>query len=171
MQMVKKGFIVFALVWMALLVFMPKAEFYYALESKLAAQDIRLNEGSIEEGLFSLTLHDVTVYVKGIALANIKEVQFFTLLFYSSLTVDTLDVDESFQSKVPAQIKETSITHTLFMPTRLMMDANGSFGVVEGNVNMLKKTIHINFIQTQEMDMLKTFLKKDEKGWYYEGSF
>ena len=171
MQMVKKVFIVFTLVWVAFLMFMPKAEFYYALEEKLAQKDIRLNEGSIEEGLFSLTLKDVTVYVKGIELAKIEELQFFTLLFYSSLTLETLEVDASLQSKIPALTSEASITHILFLPTQLSLDANGSFGTVEGEVNVLAKTVHINFIKTQEMDMLKHFLKKDEKGWYYERSF
>jgi hypothetical protein len=171
MQMVKKVFIVFSLVWVAFLMFMPKAEFYYALEEKLVQKDIRLNEGNIEEGLFSLTLSDVTVYVKGIELAKIKELHFFTLLFYTSLTLKTLEVDSSLHSKLPALTHEASATYTLFVPMQLSLDANGSFGTVEGEVDILAKTVHINFLKTQEIGIFKPFLKKDEKGWYYEGSF
>ena len=90
MQMVKKSALIFLMLWFSILLFMPKAELYYTIEQSLAKQDIKLNEKSIEEGLFSLTLKDVTVYVKGIALANIEELDFFTLLFYSSLEVTNL---------------------------------------------------------------------------------
>ena len=171
MQMVKKIFLVFVSIWIAFLMFMPKAEFYYALEAKLAEKDILINEGSIEEGLFTLTLNDVSLYVKGIEVAKIKEVQFFTLLFYSSVTIDTLDVDASLQGKIPEKTSEASATHTLFLPTILSIDANGTFGMVEGNVNLLDNNIRLNFVTTDKMDMLKSFLKKDEKGWYYERSF
>jgi uncharacterized membrane protein len=80
MQMVKKSVLIFLMLWFAILLFMPKAELYYTIEKSLAKQDIKLNEKSIEEGPFSLTLKDVTVYVKGIALAKIEELDFFTLL-------------------------------------------------------------------------------------------
>ena len=171
MQMVKKVSLIFVLVWIAFLMFMPKAEFYYALEEKLAEKDIRLNEGSIEEGIFTLTLRDVSLYAKGIELAKVKEIQLFTLLFYTSVTLDTLEVDEALHSRVPAKTTEAKVSHMLFMPTVLSVDANGTFGSVEGDVDLLESSVRLDFTQTQEMDMLKPLLKKDEKGWYYEGSF
>lgn len=161
----------FVLVWFAILVFMPKAELYYGVEKVLAKKDIRLNEGSIDEGLFSLTLYDVALYAKGIEVAHIKEVEFFTILFYSSLRVEELTVDEALQSKVPARTQEAHFSYTLFMPTTVSMDANGSFGVVEGSVDLLAQTVKVDFVERKEMEMLKPLLKKDEKGWHYEGSF
>ncbi len=69
---------------------MPKQEFYYKLEEALLTQEIALNEKEIEENLFGLSLKNVSVYVKGINVANIEEVKLFTLLFYSCAEVKGL---------------------------------------------------------------------------------
>ena len=171
MQMVKKGALIFLAVWFGLLLFMPKAELYYTLEESLAQKEIKLNEKSIEEGLFSLTLKDVTIYVKGIALANVEELDFFTILFYSSLDVNNLQVDEALHAQVPATIKEASLTHNIFSPNTLSVDANGSFGLVEGEINMMPKKVRIDFVEVDDISMIKSDLTKDEKGWFYEKSF
>ncbi len=171
MQMVKKIALIFFATWLALLLFMPKSELYHSVEKKLAEQDIKLNEKSIEEGLFSLSVKDVTVYVKGIALINIEELNFFTLLFYSSLNVENLIVDEALQVKVPGATKQAHITHQLFSPLSLTVDANGSFGQIEGNIDLLNYKILLNFVETKDISMIQPFLTKDEKGWHYEKSF
>jgi len=171
MQMVKKGALIFLAIWFSVLLFMPKTELYYTLEKTLAKQDIKLNEKSIDEGLFSLTLKDVTVYVKGIALAHIEELDFFTLLFYSSLTVDKLEVDEALHAKVPALTKEASFTHSIFSPLSLSVDANGSFGAIDGEIKLMNKELRIDFVELGDTSMIQSYLTKDEKGWFYEKSF
>ncbi len=171
MQMVKKSALIFLAVWFGVLLFMPKAEIYYTLEKTLAEQDIKLNEKSIDEGLFSLTLKDVTVYVKGIALAHIEELDFFTVLCYSSLDVHNLEVDEALHSKVPAFTKEAHFTHSIIAPLSVSVDANGSFGRVEGEMNIMDKEVHIDFVKVGNIGMIQPYLKKGEKGWFYEKSF
>jgi len=158
-------------VWFTLLLFMPKEEIYYAVEKMLAAQDITLNEKSIDEGLFSLTLKDVTVYVKGVALANIDEIDFFTLLFYNTLSIDNLVVDEVLHSKIPAKTEEAVLTYQIFAPLTVSIDANGSFGYAQGSIHLADKQVHVDFVKPKEIDMIKSFLKKGEKGWFYEKSF
>ncbi|PTB83600.1 hypothetical protein C9926_02055 [Sulfurovum lithotrophicum] len=171
MQMVKKSAgIVFA-IWLSLLVFMPKAEIYYMLEKKLLTQDITLNERSIEEGIFSLSVNNVTVYVKGIALASIEELDFFTLLFYNTLDIKELEIDEALHSKVPAKIQEAHVVQHILAPTTLALDANGSFGIITGKINILDKQVHIDFVKTKEIGMIQPYLQKNEKGWFYEKTF
>jgi len=171
MQMVKKSALIFLMLWFSILLFMPKAELYYTIEKSLAKQDIKLNEKSIEEGVFSLTLKDVTVYVKGIALANIEELDFFTMLFYSSLDVSNLKVDEALQAKVPAITKELTFTHSILSPFTVSVDANGSFGAVEGTINIANKDLRMDFVEVGNIGMIQSHLTKDERGWFYEKSF
>jgi len=171
MQMVKKGALIFMAVWFGVLLFMPKAELYYTLEKTLAKQDIKLNEKSIDEGLFSLTLKDVTVYMKGIALAHIEELDFFTILFYSSLDVYNLEVDEALHTKMPALTKEASFSHGISAPLIVSIDANGTFGMVEGEMNIMDKKVHIDFVKVENIGMIQPYLKKGKKGWFYEKSF
>ena len=171
MQMVKKSALIFLMLWFSILLFMPKAELYYTIEQSLAKQDIKLNEKSIEEGLFSLTLKDVTVYAKGIALGNIEELDFFTILFYSSLKLNNLKVDESLHARVPSYAKKISATHNIFSPFSVSLDANGSFGAVDGKVDLANKDLRIDFVEVGDIGMIQSHLTKDEKGWFYEKSF
>ena len=171
MQMVKKIFIALFITWFALLIFMPKQEIYYALEKELAKQEIEINEKSIEEGVFSLTLNQVSVYVKGIKIATIEELTFFTLLFYTKVELDTLLLDDALKAMAPQQTDKAILSHAILSPFDASVHAEGSFGVIDGSVDLKERKLHINFTETKEIDMIKSQLKKDEKGWYYETSF
>ncbi len=171
MQMVKKIFIVLFITWLALLVFMPKQEIYYALEKELAKNEIKINEKSIKEGFFSLTLKQVSVYVKGVKIATIEEVDFFTLLFYTKVEVNSLLLDDSLKSMVPQQADKALFAHTFSAPLKVSLNAEGSFGVVEGGVDLKERSLHLDFIETKEIEMIRSKLNKGEKGWSYETSF
>ena len=171
MQMVKKIFIILFITWFALLVFMPKQEIYYALEKELAKQEIEINEQSIKEGLFSLTLKQVSVYVKGIKVATIENLDFLTLLFYTKIELDSLLLDDSLKAMAPQQTDKALLSYTLFSPMSASIHAEGSFGMIEGNVDLKEQKLHIDFVETKEIEMIRSQLKKDEKGWSYETSF
>jgi len=171
MQMVKKIFIVLFIAWFALLIFMPKQEIYYALEKELEKQEIEINEKSIEEGVFSLTLNQVSVYVKGIKIATIEEITFFTLLFYTKVELDTLLLDDALKVMVPQQTDKAILSHAVLSPFDAFVHAEGSFGVIDGSVDLKERKLHISFTETKKIEMIKAQLKKDEKGWYYETSF
>jgi len=171
MQMVKKIIGMLIASWLLLLIFMPKEEMYYSVEKILATRDITLNEKSIDEGLFSLTLKDVTIYVKGIALVNVKKIDFFTLLFYNTLKIDNILVDEVLQSRVPSKTKEVAFSYQIFNPLNISVDANGSFGHAIGSIDLSDKKVHIDFVKTKNIEVIKSLLKKGKKGWFYEKSF
>ena len=171
MQMVKKSIGILFALWFTLLLFMPKEEMYYTVEKRLAAQDITLNEKSIDEGLFSFTLKDVTVYVKGIALAKIEKIDFFTLLAYNTLRLDNIVVDEVLHSKIPRKTEKAILTYQMFDPLNISIDANGSFGYAKGSIYLVDKKLHVDFVKPKEIGIVKPLLKKGKKGWFYEKSF
>jgi hypothetical protein len=171
MQMVKKSIIVFVIAWIAIIVLMPKQELYYKLEEELAKHDIILNEDQIDEGLFSLKLKQVTVYYKGISVATIEEMKMATLLFYSCVKVDTLEVDSSLKAMVPQKTKEARATHSILSPLQISVEASGSFGAMEGSIDLSEQNMRLDFNQSKNLEMLKPRLRKEEKGWVYETSF
>ncbi len=171
MQMVKKIFIAVFIAWFALLVFMPKQEIYYKLEKELAKKEIKINEKSIEEGLFSLTLKQASVYVKGIKIATIEELTLFTLLFYTKVELDSFLLDDTLKAMAPQQTDKAILSHSVLSPLEASVSAEGSFGVIEGSVDLTERKLHIDFNETKEIETIKSQLKKDEKGWYYETSF
>ncbi|RUM72225.1 MAG: hypothetical protein DSZ09_00270 [Sulfurovum sp.] len=171
MQMVKKIFIVLGLGWFAILLFMPKQELYYKLEQELAQKSIKINEKEIDTGLFSLTLHQADIYVKGIKIATAKSVEFFTVLFYSSIRIDDLVLDDSLKAMAPTQIDETLISYKVWDPMDVAIEAKGPFGSLDGKVNIGNKNMRIDFDENSSIENLKPKLQQDNKGWYYEKSF
>ncbi len=171
MQMVKKGFIVLMAVWLSILVLMPKREFYYKLEEELAKHEIKLNEEQVSEGFFSLALKHVTVYFKGINVATIEEVNLCTLLFYSSLELRSLHMDDSLKTMVPQETQKLLLSHSVLSPLEVFVDATGSFGMMTGKIDLSEQKVRLDFNESKNIEMLKPQLKKDEKGWVYETSF
>jgi len=169
--MVKNSVISLFVVWFAILLFMPKQEIYYTLEKSLLEKGIEINEKSIEEGLFSLHIHHADIYVKGIEVANVEELDFFTLLFYSRLSLKSLQIDKSLATFVPQDINKTVIMHSLLSPYQAFMTSTGSFGLAEGVIDFKNKDLRIDLSDVKELGAMRSQLKKDEKGWYYETSF
>jgi len=171
MQMVKKFLILLLVLWFAILFFMPKQLLYYKLEEVLLQNDIKINEEKIEEGLFSLTLYNSKVYVKGIQLATVEKIDFFTLLFYTKVDVNQLLLDESLKNMAPTEIYQIEATHAIWNPVYVSLDALGIFGKSNGQVSLLNKHLRMDLEDSKNIDMLKGSLQKDEKGWFYETSF
>ena len=171
MQMVKKSGIALIAAWFAILVLMPKQEFYYKLEEVLSTHEIELNEEKIDEGFFSLNLHQVTVYFKGIPVATIEEMDLCTLLFYSRLELKGLHVDDSLKRMVPQETQKALLSHTILSPLKVSVDAQGSFGGMTGTIDLHARKVHLDFNESKNIEMLKPQLKKAEKGWIYETSF
>ena len=172
MQMVKNIFITFIVFWFALLVFMPKQELYFTLEKELAKKDIEINEQNIEEGVFSLNLINPEIYVKGIKVASIEKINIFTLLFTTNINVKSLVLDDSLKSFAPKKTDVANISYSLLSPLKVTIEAEGNFGLLEGNANLNEKKLRIDFFETtKEIDSIRSNLKKDEKGLYYETSF
>ena len=169
--MVKQILLPLMVGYIAFLIFMPKTEFYYLLEKELAKSEITLNEKSINEGWFSLNVEDIALYAKGVQIATIEELNYFTLFFYNSIELRMIEVDDLLKSKVPAKTTELVLSHHLLSPLTVAIDANGTFGVIEGDLQLSDKVVRLNFVEEKEIDMILPLLKKDEKGRYYEKSF
>jgi hypothetical protein len=169
--MVKNILISLLLVWFALLLFMPKKAIYYKLEEVLAKSEIKINEESINEGLFSLTIQKPKVFVKGIQIATIEKIDIFTVLFFTKLNLDILKLDESFNAMSPTNIESIQATHSILGMMNIKLDVSGEFGYVDGNVDVKAKTLRMDFNDTRALESLKPKLKEDEKGWYYETDF
>ncbi len=72
---------------------------------------------------------------------------------------------------MPAKTTELVLTHHLFSPLTVAVDANGTFGAIEGAIQLGDNTVRLNFVEEKEIGMILPLLKKDEKGRYYEKTF
>jgi hypothetical protein len=168
--MVKKVFIVILSIWLAILVFMPKKELYYALEHQLEKNAIEINEKNIKENLFGLDIKGADIFYDGVKLAKASDISFKTFLFYTKIDISKIDIDDSFKSMVPFRLNDINVTYSLLSPMRANVYANGDFGDVAGYIDF-NRTIHLDFVKVGNIKKLQRELKKTENGWYYESKF
>ncbi len=171
MQVVKRVIMVLVVLWFSLLLFMPKEALYYQLEQRLATEGIEINEEAIAVGAFSLTLKGVAIYVKGIEVATVEQIELFSLLFYSRLTIESLRVDDTLKAMVPQETYHATVYHSLLLPLEIRLDANGSFGTLTGHVDISHHKVRIDFPEVKSLGVLRTQLKQGEEGLYYETAF
>ena len=157
--------------WLSLLVLMPKQELYYKFEEALAKYDIELNEKDLDTGWFSVTLKNVTLYAKGIDVGSIEEVKLTTFLFYNRIALRSLQLDETLKRVMPQKTEKAAISYSLLSPLDVSIEASGDFGAMEGLADLKERKVRLDFNESRNIQMLKAQLKKDEKGWFYETSF
>ena len=159
------------ILWLGIIGFMPKKSLYYKLEAVLAEKGIKINEGSIEEGFFDLKVKDALIYYEGIKVAKIDELTLFILLFYTKVELQNLELDDFLKDKAPAITEKARVLYSVEHPLDILIDAKGSFGVIRGKVQLENRTVHIDFLEKKDIKTIESFLKINEKGWYYEKSF
>jgi hypothetical protein len=169
--MVKKSLALIVVLWLAVIVMMPKQELYYLLEQELAKNDIKISSEKIREGWFTLRIEEPSIYVKGIKVATVKEIELFTLLFYTRGSLEGLLLDRSLERFAPREIDQAVFIHSVLNPLNVMVGASGAFGETDGSVNLMEKQITMKFSELGKLGMLKSKLKKDGEGWLYETSF
>ncbi|BAF70989.1 hypothetical protein [Sulfurovum sp. NBC37-1] len=171
MQVVKKALMILFAVWFAFVLFMPKRNLYYKVEQVLATQGVKINEGSITGGIFTLNIDEAVVYMKGIDLIHIKHASFFSLLFYSRVTLQGIVLDDSLKNMLPTKLAEAVFSHVIWHPGYVQVSGKGAFGAFEGDIDLAQRKVHLDFTELSKPGVLKHQLKKGEKGWYYETSF
>ena len=169
--MVKKILLSVLFVWIGLIILMPKTELYYFLEKKLEPQGIKLNEDSMSEGLFSLHIDGLSVYVKGIKVAEIKEADILTLLIYNHVNLKDITLDPLLKEKLPQHIDILSLKHWAIRPTVIKVEAKGEWGAVEGEALLLQRKLRLQMQDANKTLPWQQSFVKDAKGLHYEISF
>jgi hypothetical protein len=172
MQMVKRivgGFFLFILLmWL----FAPKQELYYLLEQKLKEKDIIISNETVVDTWFGVNIQNADIYVKGIKMANVADLQLNVFFFYDTLEVENINIDEALQAMAPKSIDELKVKYSVIDPLHVTIDGLGSFGTASGVVDLKEKMVHIDFPVAKDIQTIKKFLKKDKTGgWYYETNY
>lgn len=171
MPMVKYLVISLITILLFVTIFAPKKEIFFMIERQLLQHDVIIDNESIEVSPFSLTLKDAEIYLKGIKVAKIGSIDLFTLLLFSSVDVQGVDIDNSLKRFVPTEIEHIEAHHSILKPLTLSLDINGTFGETQGYIDINEQKVHLDLIEEGTLGTLRQMLKKGQDGWYYETSF
>ncbi len=151
------------------MLFSPKKELYFLLEEKLYKQNIVISDEELIEGPLSLTIKHPIIYYNGAAIATAEEIELWSLLLYTK--VDFLNLMIAKGLPTEASIESINIIHSALSPMNVDMTAISSLGNIEGQASLQERIIHLDIAKDGNVKAFAKYLKKDEKGWYYESKF
>jgi hypothetical protein len=172
MQVVKRiigGFFLFILfLWL----FSPKQELYYLLEKELKKSDIIISNETIKDTWFGMNLQHADVYVKGVKMAHIDDLELNIFFLYNTLTIKEIHINEAIHNIAPKVINQVGVKYSIMDPLNIQLNGLGSFGTLDGKVALIEKQITVLFPVAKDIKAFRKFLKKDETGeWKYETTY
>ena len=168
MQMVKKTIIIILSAIIALLVFAPKKNLYYFLEGELKKSGIVLSDETITESPIGLNISNAKVYVENTYIGDIKDISILTLLAYNRVTVTGFNPTESIKKMLPISVDKAEMEYVVSNPMEVSILIEGSMGKATGKVDLAQQKVIIRFEDARKVAPIRSYLKKDKDGWYYE---
>ena len=147
---------------LGIILFMPKENLFFTAQHYLKNQNLFINFQTINSSLFKLKLENVNIYYKGIDGVNIKQINILPLLFINKIYLKNINI---FNNNANIEI-----TYNIFSPFKMDIKGSSNFGEIKGDINLNKKHLKV-YILNLKNDKLKTFLKHNQKGYFYEQSF
>jgi hypothetical protein len=124
-------------------IFISKDRLYYLLEQKLQSKDITISNKHNSNNIFGINLNAGKIYYKDVNIANFDKINFFTLLLYNEIEIDSLSGNGIVANFFPGKISYASIKYNILSPNKISIKANGEFGTANGNFDILSNQISI----------------------------
>jgi len=145
----------------------PKKELYFLLEQKLAEQSIVISDETITEGMLGLTIENAVISFGGASVATASKIEIWSLLLYTQADFTDLQIAKGLSTEVG--IDSLDAIHSVSSPMQIDISASTTLGAIEGRVDIAEGIIRLDIIdETKSIKRFQKYLKKDEKGWYYE---
>jgi len=165
--MVRNALIALILLPLIIVALAPKKELYFLLEQELAKQHIVISDETITEGIFGLSVEGAVVYFDGASVATAQRIEIWSLLLYTSIDFTDLEVAQGLPTEI--KVDTLNATHSILSPLVVDISANTSIGVIEGRVDADNGVARLDVVEpSNSIKRFKKYLKKDDKGWYYE---
>jgi len=160
----------------ALMVFVPKSSLYYLLEENIKKFDIVISQETLEESLFSLEIQNLEISAKKIESGVVQEAEITLLLFYNSVHLREIKLSSLVEAYLPSKIEELDVTYTIFNPLVLKIEANGEFGELNAEYEILDKNLSLrlspsNMMLKKYKKSMKMFKKSEDGEYVYAKSF
>ncbi len=153
---------------------LPKTQLWYALEHKIKDYGVIIHDEVLNEHLSTLDINEGTLYFGNMELSRIENATISLWLFYNKLSLQNLYFGKSLKMLQGIRIEQARITHHLFSPMSLSIDATGSFGSLQGSIDLLERKILLTIQASpllQKKTLLIRMLQKTKEGYVYAKTF
>ena len=171
MRLVRNVILFIVALYLGAILFMPKSQLYYFAEKQLKQYGIVIGNEELNDKLGSLEILHPVAYYQGVDVVRATSVQVMPLLFINKLEADNVELVNIAKKFVDIEITELKLNESILKPYRIKIDAKGNFGVANGYANLKSRVVHIDIVEPKDINSIKKYLKKGDKGWYYESRF
>ncbi len=171
MRVVRDIFLFLLTFYIAIVAFMPKTELYYYLEKKLKEKGVVIYNEKFKETPLALDISNGIISYQGLDVARFSLITFKPYLFLNTLEAKNIELLDMAKKALDVDIESLKAKHTILKPFIINLDIVGSFGEAKGYIELKEHLVHIDILTPKNIKPLKRFLRKGEKGWYYESRF
>ena len=171
MRLVRNLIIFIAASVIGLALFMPKLSLYYYLEKQLAQNGIVIYDEKTDNNIAYLKISHAKLSYQGADIAEIGSIKVTPWIVFNRIIAKDIELTGVAKQFLNIEIENFKATHSALKPYIVKINANGTFGVASGYVNLKQRVVHIDLSEAKDITSLKKFLKRGEKGWYYESKF
>ena len=167
------GWIGYVLLFVLLVaLFLPKKELYFGAERLLQKHRIIVSDEKIQENPIALVVTDGNFYVKGLLVGSFQKLSFYPDLLFNTVRLEHFHKNRSISIIPNISIDSLDLFYTPLYPIKLFIQGEGSFGKVEGSVDLWhKKGVVELFGEPKNLGKFVK-LKKIKEGHYrYEFSY
>jgi hypothetical protein len=153
----------------AIIGFFPGKESYFTLESMASEEQIFVNESEVHDIFGGVEVKEGTLFAKGLKVGTFDSLRFQTALVASYVQMNRLKIDNDIASFLPVKyIDSVRVVHTVMEPQKLKISVTGSFGTLEGENVWNARRWKLYAVDENRTKQIKSYMKHDKKGWYYE---
>jgi len=178
-QTVTKIFVGILLFWVFLVIFSPKNQLLYKAQNTLGDANITLSVRSTTDYGVVSRASDVIFGFTSDDVLETSGANVFVGLLYTHASFSEVKITPKMKTVLPITVDKLSVSHTIFMPSIVMIDSSGSFGKMKGDIDLKNKKITLKLEPTADFAITKVFAEsplfskftKTDDGYRYESNF
>ena len=170
----KKILLAILLLIVGLVLFMPKVNLFYALGDLMKKELVQIQQKSIKDRWVDLQLLDATVFYDKIESIKAKEIDIKPWLLYNKITLKEIKPSSSIKRFFNFKANSAVITHSILDYKKAHIEADGDFGEISGEADLIARKIHLLLKPTKRFEknqVVRDYFKKTKEGYVYESSF
>lgn len=150
--------------FIGLIIFMPKENLFFTLQKELKKENIFINTKT-SSNLIDLKLDNSKIFVNKINIANIESIKITPLLFFNKIDLKNIKIDFNHLN-----IDNLNLTYSVLTPFNVDIKGSSNFATIKGFIDLKNRNMKIYLLNLTNKT-IKSFLKKDKKGYFYAQKF
>lgn len=128
---------------------MPKKSLYYFVEEQIKPQKVIFANEKIDENIFGLSISDIEIFYDNIEFGKIKNIDTNFYIFYNSITLSDLIVENSFAIFLPKYVMNMEFKYTITNPTKIIFFGVSDIGEINGDIDFIEQVVSLDIKPTQ----------------------